>query len=165
MKNDEYGKGKHPKRGSNDGNPIGTPKQAAMDRLLAQLPVLLSEKGLVLKQKHGYKAGKLSAIRSWCQFVDGEVRPGVCLPNRKGQVKTWKLFARFDSREPPLSPWDQPDLRESSGAWWVISGDDVWGIAYEDVNEWAKGLTLRQLLERLASDLQVSFNYSRRHYC
>ncbi len=120
---------------------IRTPKEkaAAMDRLLAQLPALLSKRGLVLKQKHGYKAGKLSAIRNWCQFVDGDTRPSVCLPNSKGEVKTWKLFARFDSREPPLSPWDQPDLRERSGAWWVISGDDVWGIAYEDVGGVGKG--------------------------
>ena len=75
------------------------------------------------------------------------------------------LFARFDSRERPLSPWDQPELHERSGAWWVISGDDVRGVTYEDIGQWAKGLTNKQLLERLASDLQVSFNYLRQHYC
>jgi len=138
---------------------------AIIDECVAILPELLLSRRILLRQKYGYKAGKLSAKRNWCQLVDGDVRLPVCFPNSQGQVKTWKLFARFDADKPPLWPWDRPECYEHKKARWMISGDDVWGVAYEDIKEWATHTTSSQLLERLTSDLQVSFNYSRRRYC
>jgi hypothetical protein len=70
---------------------------SAIDKSLAEIPRLLSQAELTLKQKVGYKAGKLSRTRNWRQFVDGHVQIPVCFPNTQGQLKTWKLFARFDS--------------------------------------------------------------------
>ena len=138
---------------------------AIIDDCLAELPILLSKRGLELKQKRGYKAGKLSRTRNWCQFIDGDVPIPVTFPNSQGRVKTWKLFARFGSNEPPSWPWDRPERYERKKAQWMPAGDDVWGIAYEDIRDWAKSATDRQLLERLVSDLLVSFDYSRQRYC
>lgn len=136
-----------------------------IDECLALLPGLLLNSGITLKQKCGYKAGKLSRTRNWCQLVDGDVQLQICFPNSQGQVKTWKLFARFDSRQPPLWLWDKPERYERKKEQWTISGGDVWGVAYEDIRACSKGMTSSQLLERLAGDLQVSFDYSRHRYC
>ncbi len=64
----------------------------AVDDSLAGLPALLEKGRLALKQKRGYKAGKLSASRNWCHIVVGTFiqeyapttpadnsRPGSCL--------------------------------------------------------------------------------------
>lgn len=75
----------------------------AVDRSLAELPHLLSQVGLPLKQKVGYKAGKLLSRRNWCQFVAGDMQIRVRFPNAEGRMKTWKLFARFNNLQPPLS--------------------------------------------------------------
>jgi hypothetical protein len=118
----------------------------------------------MLEQRKGYKAGKLSPRRNWCQLVGGRVPLRVRFPNSQGQVKTWKLFARFNTGEAPSWPWDQPEPYERKKAQWMLAGDDVWGIAYEDIREWAKQMTCKQLLEHLVGDLQVSFDYSRQCY-
>jgi hypothetical protein len=136
-----------------------------VDGFLAQLPPLLLERGLKLRQKRSYKAGKLSATRNWCQLVDRDMPLRVVFPNYQGKVKTWKLFARFNTGQPPAWPWDRPELYEGKKAQWVLAGSDVWGVAYEDIREWSRRVSDRQLLERLASDLQVSFDYSRQCYC
>lgn len=138
---------------------------AIIDECLASLPGLLLNEGITLKQKLGYKAGKLHRSRNWCQFVDGDVQIRVCFPNSQGEVKTWKLFARFDTIQPPSWPWDKPERYEYKKAQWMIAGDDVWGVAYEDIKEWAKSASDKQLLARLADDLQVSLTYSRQRYC
>ena len=138
---------------------------AIVDECLAQLPALLLERRITLKQKHGYKAGKLSRTRNWCQLVNGDVALRVHFPNNRGQVKTWKLFARFDAAQSPRSPWDKPEQYQRKKAQWMISGDDVWGVAYEDIKEYATRHTDRQLPERLADDLVASFTYSRQRYC
>lgn len=138
---------------------------AIIDECLASLPGLLLNRGITLKQKYGYKAGKLYRTRNWCQFVDGDVQIPVRFPNSQGKVKTWKLFARFNAAQPPLWPWDKPERYQYKKAQWMISGEDVWGVAYEDIKEWAKRITSGQLLERLVNDLQVSFDYSRQRYC
>ena len=101
---------------------------STVDRSLTELPRLLFQAGLTLKQKFGYKAGKLSRTRNWCQFVDGDVQIRVCFPNTRGEVKIWKLFARFDSLRPPSRPWDKPERYERKKAQWMIAGDDVWGV-------------------------------------
>jgi len=99
-----------------------------IDGCLAQLPALLLERGLVLKQKRGYKVGKLSATRNWCQLIDGDMPLRVMFPNYQGKVKTWKLFARFNTGQPPSWPWDRPELCQRKKAQWTLAGNDVWGL-------------------------------------
>jgi len=137
---------------------------AMIDKYLMPLPELLLRRGITLKQKHGYKAGKLYAKRNWCQLVDGDVQLPVYFPNSQGQVKTWKLFARFDVDQPPLWPWDKPECYERRKAQWMPAGGDVWGMSYEEIKGWASQATSQQILHRLVNDLQVSFDYSVRRY-
>ncbi len=141
----------------------GQDEALKIDGFLAQLPALLLKSGLVLKRRRNYKTGKLSATRNWCQLFDGDTPFPVTFPNYQGKVKTWKLFARFNTRQPPSWPWDRPN--ECKDAQRILAGNDVWGVAFEDIREWSKCITDRQLLERLANDLQVSFHYSRQCYC
>lgn len=136
----------------------------AVDDSLADLPHLLVKERLALKQKRGYKAGKLSASRNWCHIMDGDMHP-ICAHNARGQLKTWKLFARFDTNQPPPWPWDKPQQREDKRPQGMISGDDVWGVSYEDIRDWLRTTNNRQVIQRLAKDLQTSFDYSRQHYC
>ena len=138
---------------------------ATIDDSLTRLPELLLESGITLKQKHGYKAGKLSRTRNWCHIIDRDVKSRVRFPNAVGQAKTWKLFARFDSSHPPVWPWDKPEYDQPKKAQLMISGNDVWGIAYEDIREWAKHISGKEIVKRLASDLEVSLDYSRQRYC
>jgi hypothetical protein len=137
----------------------------AVDDSLADLPALLLKGRLALKQKRGYKAGKLSASRNWCHIVGGDTQPRICTHNVRGQLKTWKLFARFNTGQPPPWPWDKPQRREVKRPQGMISGDDVWGVSYEDIRDWSRTATGRQVIERLAADLGTSFSYSRQHYC
>jgi len=135
----------------------------AIDESFGRLPEMLVGRGITLKQKRGYKAGKLTATRNWCHLVDRDM-PRVCLPNSQGQLKTWKLFARFDATQPPSWPWDRPSRSETRKVPGVISGDDVWGLAYEDVEEWVKATPYSEILEPIADALQTSFDYSVRRY-
>ena len=138
---------------------------ATIDESLTRLPELLLDRGITLKQKHGYKAGKLSRTRNWCQIIDRDVKSRVCSRNAIRQAKTWKLFARFDSSRPPVWPWYRPECGQPKKAQLMISGNDIWGISYEDIREWAKCISGKEIVERLASDLEVSFDYSRQRYC
>lgn len=138
---------------------------SSVDKSLAELPHLLSREGLILKQKMGYKAGKLLSKRNWCQFVDGDVQIRIQFPNAEGKLKTWKLFARFNNLQPPSQPWDKPERYEYKKAQWMIAGNDVWGITYDDLMEWLNKTTAVAVLERLVKDLQTSFVYSRYRYC
>ena len=140
-------------------------ERKAVDDCLTELPCLLLSAQLPLTQKLGYRAGKLSRTRNWCQFVDGDVQIPVCFPNSRGEVKTWKLFARFDNVQPPSWPWDKPERYERKKAQWMISGDDVWGLSYEDVRDWLRTPARLRILQRLIKDLQSSFAYSRQRYC
>ena len=47
-----------------------------IDESLNKLPELLLDSNITLKQKNGYKAGKLSRTRNWCQIIDRDVRQG-----------------------------------------------------------------------------------------
>lgn len=129
-----------------------------VDACLARLPQLLANRGLTLEQRVGYKAGKLPSGRNWCQLVDGDVPLRVSFPNREGKMKTWKLFARF--AQALGSPWDRPEPYERKKAQWMPAGDDVWGIAYEDLMVWASQVTCDVALQRLVNDLLASFHYS-----
>jgi hypothetical protein len=135
-----------------------------IDNSLNKLFTILLNRGITLKRKRGYKAGKLSASRNWCHIQDGETRHRLCFSN-KDQTKTWKLFARFDIKKPPLWPWEKLERDEGNSVRGVISGDDVWGMAYEDLGRWVKDSGNEQILKRLTDDLQTSFNYSRQRYC
>jgi hypothetical protein len=136
----------------------------AVDESIHPLLEMLASRGIALKQKRGYKAGKLTATRNWCQFMDADMHPRVWLPNSQGQLKTWKLFARFDASQPPSWPWDRPSRSEPKTMPGMISGDDVWGLTYEDVEEWMKTTTHREILKSIADALQTSFNYSVHRY-
>ena len=131
-----------------------------MDECLAGLPQLLENRGLTLEQRVGFKAGKLSPRHNWCQLVDGDVPIPVRFPNREGKMKTWKLFARFGSDQSLGFPWDRPEPYEYKKAQWMPAGNDVWGIAYEDLKEWASQVTCDEVLQRIANDLLASFHYS-----
>jgi len=137
---------------------------AIIDDSLTPLPGLLSARGLPLEQRQGYKAGKISPKRNWLQFVDGDVPLRVQFSNSRGQTKTWKLFARFKNDQAPSWPWDQPERYQREKAQWMLAGEDVWGVAYEDIRQWAEQRTSEELLERLASDLQISFDYCHPRY-
>jgi hypothetical protein len=138
---------------------------AAESSLVVELPALLAGRGLILKQKRGYKAGKLSASRNWCRIVDGDMYPGVPSRDSRGELKTWRLFARFDAGQSPSWPWDKLEQCEGKKPQGMMSGDDVWGVSYEGLQTWSRAAIGRQIAERLAGDLQISFNYSRQHYC
>jgi len=62
-------------------------------------------------------------------------------------------------------PWDKPERSKHKKAQLMISGNDIWGISYEDIREWAKRISAREIVERLASGLEISFGYSRQRYC
>ncbi len=141
------------------------PDASSIDNCLTGLPALLAERGMRLKQKRGYKAGKISASRNWCHLVDGNIQPTICSKNTHGALKTWKLFARFDVSHPPLWPWDKLQRGENENPQGMIMGNDVWGVSYEDVQDLLKTATNRKVVERLAADLETSFSYSRRRYC
>ena len=145
---------------------MSTRKDAsAADGSLVELPKLLAKDRLVLKQKRGYKAGKLSASRNWCHIIDTDSYPEMHTHNARGQLKTWTLLARFDAYHPPAFPWDRLRQCEGKRPPGLISGDDVWGVSYEDLRAWSGTATGRQVADRLASDLLNSFNYSRQRYC
>src|SRR3989339_970045 len=87
---------------------------ALVDESVIQVISLLKKGGLVLKQKRGYKAGKLSASRNWGHFIDDDMKPRISVPNVSGQVRTWKLFARFDAHKIPPQPWERPWQQEAN---------------------------------------------------
>jgi len=137
------------------------------DETLAELPKLLTCEGMTLRQQKGYKAGKLKPkgkFSNWCQLVDGDLPLNMRFPNSEGQVKAWKLFARFDAAKPPSQPWDRPERYRRMKAQWMLGGDDVWGIAYQDIKELVKETTSEQFLQSLLADLKASFQYSRQQY-
>jgi len=59
-----------------------------VEETIIQVISLLKKGGLVLKQKRGYKAGKLSASRNWCHIIDVDMKSGLCLPDASGRVRS-----------------------------------------------------------------------------
>lgn len=136
---------------------------AIIDEGLAGLPELLSSKGFTFVQRKGYKAFWHLGVK-WCQFNDGNVPIKIRFPDTIGETKTWKLFARFDHSEPPSRPWSQPERYQYKKAQWMMGGDDVWGVTYEDIKEWAGQASSKQVTESIATELEHSFRYMVRHY-
>ncbi len=135
-----------------------------VDECFRLLPGLLLSRGITLKQKRGYKAGKLTATRNWCQLIDGDMYPRMCSPDSQGRGKTWKLIARFDASHPPLWPWDKPERCDCGKAQRMPTGGDIWGVTYENIREWRSLATLQEILDGLVNDLQASYDYSVRRY-
>jgi hypothetical protein len=138
-----------------------------IDETLAELPKLLTCEGMTFWQQKGYKAGKLKPkgrFSNWCQLIDGNLLLNIRFPNSEGQMKAWKLFARFNADKPPPQYWDRPARYKRTNAQWMLGGDNVWGIAYEDIKELAKENTSEQLLQSLSADLKISFLYSQQKY-
>ena len=124
----------------------------SINNSLNMISTKLVKKKIKLKRKRGYKAGKLSFTRNWCRIEDGNVKHRICRSNN-GRMKTWKLFARFDIKLPPLWPWEKLECNEDPTLRWAISGDDVWGIAYEDLERWISDCGNEIILKRLVNDL------------
>ena len=138
-----------------------------IDETFVELPKLLAREGMIFVQRVGYKAGKLKpkgSFSNWCQLVDECHIINVRFPNSSGQEKTWKLFARFDANMAPPKPWERPERYRRKKAQWMLGGDDVWGIAYEDIKELVKETSSQQLVQRLLADLKISFQYSEKRY-
>ncbi len=138
-----------------------------IDETLEELLGLLAREGITLVQKKGYKAGKLKPegrFSNWCQLVDGNLSLNIGFRNSRGQEKAWKLFARFDVAKGPSEPWDRPERYKRKNAQWMLGGDDVWGISYEDIKGLANKTTSQQFIQSLLADLKVSFQYSQQHY-
>ncbi len=123
----------------------------------------MSSEGFTFVQRKGYKAFWHSGVK-WCQFNVGDVPIKIRFPDAIGETKTWKLFARFDRSEPPSRPWSRPERYHHKKAQWMMGGDDVWGVTYEDIKEWAGQASSEQIMQSLATELEHSFQYVvRRH--
>jgi len=135
-----------------------------VDESVIQVVSLLKRGGLMLRQKRGYKAGKLSASRNSCHIIDG-MEPKIIVPDSYGQMRTWKIFARFDAQKLSSRLWDRPPQRGILKPQGMIAGDDVWGVSYEAMMNWFKTTARQEVIERLAKDLLTSFAYSHQRYC
>jgi len=89
----------------------------------------------------------------------------ISIPNVSGQMRTWKIFARFDTQKAPPRLWDRPQPQGNLKHQGMIAGDDVWGVSYEAMMSWFKTTARQEVIERLAKDLLTSFAYSHQRYC
>src|SRR6266545_6503245 len=81
------------------------------------------------------RAGKCQGERgTGCSGMMGKTPVRIRFPNSQGDLRTWKLFARF--AEAPSSPWDKPESYEYRKAQWMLAGADVWGCSYEALTEY-----------------------------
>lgn len=130
-----------------------------IDAQLAGLPEALT--GIApYEQRDGYKCWKVPGRRrNWLQWNDGGTRLPIRLENSRGEVRTWKLFARFGKQ--PGAPWDRPWKYERLHEW-MLGGDDVWGCSCEALSAYLGRLP--ELEERLRSDLDLSYRYSIERY-
>jgi len=136
-----------------------------VDELVIQVVSLLQKGGLALRQKRGYKAGKLSASRNWCHIIDDGIKSMISIPNVSGQMRTWKIFARFDARRVLLQPWERPQPASAKKPQGMMAGEDVWGVSCEAMTGWFQTAAKQEVIERLAKDLLTSFAYSHQRYC
>lgn len=142
-------------------NPVAKKGFPDIDKCLAHLPQAFEDAGFKYEQRKGYKAWKVPGFKdNWFQWNDGDIPLRIRFGNRRHEVKTWKLFARFGTKQSPRWPWDQPEEYKRKKAQWMLGGADVWGCAYEDLRSYLGQFTSQQILERLKEDLSLSFEYS-----
>jgi len=135
-----------------------------VDRCLARLPEKLAQLRISLQQRKGYKAGKLSAKKNWCQLNDEAYNLRRCfIENRQGVFRYRKILAHF-SRSPKSQLWELLKPYTYKEAKWMPTGSDVYGISYERLAEYLQTHNCEKLLRILSKELKDSLNYSKRHY-
>jgi hypothetical protein len=130
-----------------------------IDDALAALPDALAT--IAPYEQHvGYKAWKAPGKRraNWMQWNDGDVPLRINFPNQAGEMRTWKVFARFASGARIRGPWERPGEYERSRAQWMLSGSDVWGVTYESLGAYLARLP--ELEELLREDVAEAFRYA-----
>lgn len=139
---------------------LGLPE---VDAALARLPEAFA---LIapFEQRVGYKAWKVpgKTRTSWMQWNDGDARLPICFPDQHGEVKTWKLFARFADGVRLRGPWERPAEYERKKAQWMLAGPDVWGLSYEAVQEFLHHV--EDLESVLRDDICESYRYACERY-
>jgi len=135
---------------------IGCPE---IDDPLARFPEALKDIG-PYEQRVGYKCWKVPGRRrNWLQWNDGDTPLPIRFDNRQGEVRTWKLFARFGKQ--PRGLWDKPAEFEHDHKW-MPSGSDVWGCSCEALRDYLN--RFQELEELLKEDLKRSYQYSIQQY-
>ncbi len=82
--------------------------------------------------------------------------------DENGQVRDWKLQARFQS-VPPSGLWikKKPYIYNRKPRDWSLGGDDVWGISYEMVWEALQVHGQKKLIGIILDDLKLSWRTAR----
>lgn len=134
-----------------------------VDAALAHLPDVLA--GIARhEQHHGYKAWKIprqGRPMNWLQWNDGTRSMPIRFANSEGELRTWKLFARFAAGTQLRSPWEKPEpwARDYK---FMPAGSDVWGCAYEGLLPYLD--RTQELAELLREDLELSYRYAIQQY-
>ncbi len=135
-----------------------------VDRCLASLPEKLAQLGISLQQRDGYKAGKLSAKKNWCQLNDEAYNLRRCfIENSRGDFRYRKILAHF-GKSPQSQLWELLKPYTYKEAKWMPTGSDVCGISYERLAEYLQTHNCEKLLRILSKELKDSLNYLKRHY-
>jgi hypothetical protein len=143
--------------------PIATIGSPDVDHLLAQFPEALIEDIGPYERRVGYKCWKVPGqARNWLQWNNGDTPLPIRFENSQGEVRTWKLFARFGGGPQPRGPWDKPEEYEREKDQWMLAGPDVWGCSYEGLREYLD--SLQALEELLKESLKLSHRYSIQRY-
>lgn len=119
--------------------------------------------GLPFDQRVGYKSWKVPRKGkrvNWMQWNDGDPAIRIAFPNRRGELRTWKMFARFPDDFEPRGPWERPEPYDRAKDQYMPAGrhQDAWGCTYESLRPYLS--KLRELEEALLADLTVSYRYS-----
>lgn len=115
-------------------------------------------------QHLGYKSWKIprqGRPMNWLQWNDGGRSLPIRFANSKGEMRTWKLFARFAPETQRRGPWDRPEAWDRDHKF-MPSGPDVWGCSYEDLRIYLA--KVRGLEELLREDLELSYRYAIQRY-
>lgn len=121
-------------------------------------------------QRRGYKCWKLpdrtrgmrNGVENWLHWNDGDKPIRIEFTNREGEMRRWKLFARFGDDLHPRAPWDRPEQYDPKKDQYMPDGSDVWGCSYEALREFLP--RLQELEELLEEDLALSYRYSIQRY-
>lgn len=114
----------------------------------------------------GYKCWKVPGqqrrVENWLQWNDGDKKMRIEFPNGQGEMRRWKLFARFDDEPHPGPLWDRPKPYDVNTDQIMPGGADVWGCSYEALTEHLP--RLQELRETLKGDLVRSCRYALQRY-